>query len=188
MDKEYHITYSIDNLTNGAKAAGFKVQRQMTAGGAEFVSKDDDYDGFIDIVFHYYGKYPKLADLTTQTIGSFKNSETRLSVIVYQHTPQVLVDIQDVKEPESFNQFIQELSKKNNAVSVEKDGKEENMLCVIFNKTADRISFQNEYSSKAENFMKNGQNSVVMHPTWEDVTLMQKNNSEENKRNSKYGY
>lgn len=188
MEKEYHITYSIDNLTNGAKTAGFKVQRMMTAAGAEFVSKDDDYDGFIDIVFHYYGTYPKIADITNQTISSFKNSETRLSVIVYQHTPQVLIDIQDVKDQEKFNQFISQLCEKNNATSLEKDSKEENMLCVTFNKTTDRISFQNEYSSKAENFMKNGQTSVVMHPTWEDVTLLQKNNAEENKRNSKYGY
>ena len=86
------------------------------------------------------------------------------------------------------SQISRELSKKNNATSVENDGQEANMLCVTFNKTSDRISFQNEYSSKAENFMKNGQNSVVMHPTWEDVTLLQKNNSEENKKSSKYGY
>lgn len=188
MNKEYHITYSIDNLTNGAKTSGFKVQRMMTAGGAEFVSKDDDYDGFIDIVFHYYGEYPKLADLTNNTMNTFKNNETRLSVIVYQHTPQVLVDIQDVKDLDSFNSFLKDLSEKNKAVSVEKDQKEDNMLCVTFNKTADRISFQNDYSSKAEIYMKNGQDSVVMHPTWEDVTLLQKNNIEEHKRNNKYGY
>lgn len=188
MEKEYHITYSVDNLTKGAKSAGFKLQRMMTAAGAEFVSKDDDYDGFSDIVFHYYGRYPKLEEFTNQTLSSFNSSETRLSVVVYQHTPQVLVDIKDAKDLPTFNEFLNELAQKHNAVSVDKDSKEDNMICVTFNKTSDRLSFQNDYSSKAEVYMKNGQDSVIVHPNWEDVTLLEKNNGQENKRNNKYGY
>ncbi len=189
MGKEYHVTYSFDNETDGAKAAISRVQRMMKESGSEFISKNDDYDGFTDIVFHHLSMSTEISNLVNKVLESFKNSTAHFSASVCEHNPKVLLDIKDVKDMTAFTDFVNTIARQNNSTSSTLAETEDNMFKVTFTTSKDRQSFQNEYTAKADKFMKNGQDSVNIFPDWDDITILQKNNYSDTKKNhNKFGY
>lgn len=187
MEKEYHITYSIDASTDGAKATASRIPRLMKEINAELISRNDDYDGYIDEMFHYHGNYTTITQKTNEILSSFKNSQVYLNVNVYEHIPKVSVDVANVINRPEFEQFLNEMTSKYGAISSEANT-HENTITVVFQKSADRQAFQNDYTGKADKYMTNGNDGVNVFPDWEDITVLQKNNSSEQKRTTKYGY
>lgn len=187
MEKEYHVNYSIDASSDGAKATASRIPRLMKEINAELISKNDDYDNFIDEFFHYHGNYTTITQKTNEILNAFKNSQVHFNVSVYEHIPKVSVDVANVSNKEEFEQFLTSLTEKHGAISSQPNT-QENTIVVIFQKSANRQSFQNEYTAKADKYMINGNDGVNVWPDWEDITVLQKSNSSEQKRNTKYGY
>ncbi len=188
MEKEFHITYSCDLNTDGAKMGMSKVKRLMISKGAEFVSSTDDYDGFIDSIFHFHGTPALAVKTVTEVLENFKNTHSHISVTLNEHQPKVLLDVTQVTDETSFNKFIEDLSTKHNG-KLSSNQTEVGTVCIDFLKTKDRQNFQNEYCQQASVYMKNQQEGVNISPDWEDTTLMQTNTTSfENKKNNKFGY
>lgn len=188
MAKEYHITFSCGTEDDGAKMAINKVQRMMKEGGAELISKNDDYDGFVDIVFHQHTSAEKVSKLCNGILDHLKTSPVHFSAIVYEHKPSVLVDTKDVKDIEQFKTFVSDLASQHGYISMKPDQEDPSLLRVEFQKSSQRLSFQNDYTAKAGEQMKNGHSSVEVFPDWEDITILQRNSYTENKKTTKYGY
>lgn len=188
MEKEFHITYSCDLHTEGAKMGMSQVKRLMISKEAEFVSSTDDYDGFIDSIYHFYGTPAQATKTVNEVLGHFKNSHAHISVTLNEHQPKVLLDISQVNEKDSFNKFVGELSEKYNG-KVANTHNEAGTVTVSFFKTKDRQNFQNEYCQQASVYMKNQQEGVNISPDWEDTTLIQTNTTSfQNKKGNKFGY
>lgn len=188
MSKEYHITFSFETEAEGSKMAIAKVQRMMKESGAELISKNDDYDGFMDIVFHHYSTAGKVSKNCADILDAFKNTHFHFSATVYEHNPSVLVDAKDVKDIAQFTSFVEKLATDNGGLSVKQDSEDPNLLRVNFTKSQERQSFQNEYVAKADQYMKNGHSSVEVFPDWEDTTVFQKNNYAEPKKSTRHNY
>ncbi len=188
MSKEYHITFSFETEAEGAKMAIAKVQRMMKESGAELISKNDDYDGFMDIVFHHFGTADKVSKNCANILEAFRHTHIHFSSTVYEHNPSVLVDAKDVKDIKQFTSFVENLATEHGGLCVKQDSEDPSLLRVNFTKSQDRQSFQNEYVAKAEQYMKNGHSSVEVFPDWEDTTIFQRNNHSEPKKATKNNY
>jgi hypothetical protein len=189
MSKEFHITYSCELIDESAKFSVTKIQRLMKEGGAEFISKNDDYDGFMDIVFHHNTSQDQITKLCNKIIDTLKTQTSYVSVSVYEHQPSVLIDTKDAKDQDAFKSFVEKVSSEHGGVSVKVDAADPSLLRVDFSKSSERQSFQNDFTAKAGEQMKNGHSSVNIYPDWEDITILQKNTyKEEPKKSPKYGY
>lgn len=189
MSKEFHITYSCELVDESAKFSVTKIQRLMKDGGAEFISKNDDYDGFMDIVFHHNTTQDQVTKLCSKIIDTLKTQTSHVSVSVYEHQPSVLIDTKDAKNQEEFKSFVEKVASEHGGTAVGFDEKDPTLLRVDFSKSSERQSFQNDFTAKAGEQMINGYSSVNIYPDWEDITILQKNTyKEEPKKNTKYGY
>lgn len=189
MEKEFHITYSCDLESEGAKQGMSKIKRLMTSKGSEFISSTTDYDGFVDAIFHFHGNETQIIKNVNEVLESFNNTHTHISVSVNEHKPKVLIDVTQVVEKESYNNFIKELATKYNAQISLEQTTEEGTFSVLFTKSKDRQNFQNEYCQKSSVFMKNQQDGVNISPDWEDTNLVQTNTvSFNNKRGNRPTY
>ena len=188
MAKEFHITYSCDTEDDGAKMAISKIQRSMKDGGSELISKNGEFDGCLDLIFHNFSTYDQVTKLCNKVLDDLRNSHVHVSLYVCEHKPKILLDTTDVKDIEEYKSFIESIGKNHGMTSLKQDEKELGFLKASFEKSANRQSFQNEYTSKAANFMKQGHSSVEVFPDWEDITIIQKNNYSEQKKTTKYGY
>jgi hypothetical protein len=186
MAKEYHITFSCGMLEEGSRSAVGQIQRLMRDGGAELISKNDD-DGFMDIVFHHHSSPETVTSLCNKVLEQFKNSYVSVSTSVYEHKPSVLVDTKDVKDVDQFKKFVEELAGVQGYTSIGNDEKDPTLWKINFAKSAQRQSFQNDFTAKAGEYMTKGHSSVNIFPDWEDITFLQKNNYSDKKRTSKYG-
>lgn len=187
MLNEFHITFSCGTYEEGAKPAINQIQRLMKEGGAELISKNED-DGYMDIVFHHHTSPENITKLCKIVLEKFKNSHVSVSTCVYEHKPSVLIDTKDVKDPDEFKKFIESLASQQGYFSISEVNTEPNLLQINFTKSSQRQAFQNEYTAKASEYMKNGHSSVQVFPNWEDITFLQKNNYSDDKRSNKYGF
>ncbi|NCQ51811.1 hypothetical protein GW796_07950 [archaeon] len=190
MAKEFHITFSCETNDSNYKSALLRVQKMMKDGGAELISKNDDMDGVMDIVFHKYSYLEEVKTLCSSILNSFKNQSVHLSALAYEHQSRVLLDTKDVKDINLFTEFVKSLSNEYGITLIEKDKKEPTLLNICFEKSSQRQSFQNVYTAKAGSFMKNGHDSVNVFPDWDDITVLQQNNYSDNNKNksNKFGY
>ncbi len=188
MTKEYHTTFSLNTEEEGFKIASNQIQRQMQEGGAELISKNSEYEGYMDIVFHQYQSSDYTSKLCNSILDKFKSSLLHISASVCEHNPSVLLETKDVINKENFNSFVEQLASKTGHISIESDSKNPELLRVKFEKSSQRQAFQNEYTAKASDHMKKGHSSVEIFPDWEDITILQKTNYKEPQRTTKYGY
>lgn len=184
--KEYHVTFQYDMEQSSAKTATRRIERLMQEKGAEVVSKSDEYDGWMDLVFHHYTHYENMVKTCNDVLNTVKSLDTKVSVYVCEHTPGVILDPKDVKDTSKFDEFINKLSKEHGATSIEPDEKNPELIRVNFERSFQRHAFQTDYSAKAADFMKNGHDGVVISPEWEDKEVLRKNNYMEAKKGQRY--
>ncbi len=178
-EKEYHVNYQIDLMQKNASTAVKRIERLMNEKGAGTIAvyMDDDYASLTFASFDYFSTVHKNC---VEIMKKIKDLDVKVSSDIQQHLPKVVLDVQDIKNEDAFNTFLNELATKTNATKLEKA--EPHSIVVHFEKTQDRQKFQTEYTSTAANMMNKGEVSVFISPDWENKEMCtERNYTEGNK-------
>lgn len=188
MAKEFHITYSCEINDKNSKFATNIIRKLMKDNGSEFISQNDDYDDFRDVIFHHYTSYDNVIKNCNNIIHNLNTDGSHVSVCVVEHHPSVFIDTKNAINIEELKKFITSILKEDSIISLNNDLKDPNLLKVCFSKSFDRQTFQNIYTSKASQYMKNGHSDVNIFPDWDDVLILQTSTSEEKNNHKKFNF
>lgn len=182
MAKEYHATFCCDTEQDGGKSNINKIQRIMRGAGAELVSKNTEWEGTTELMFHFIGDYGDFKKTTQAAIDEVLNVAAHVSVNGCEHRPKVVFNTENLGGNDSLKEALSDVLKNYPNSSISLDDNKSNTIILDFNTSKDSREFQAESVATLVNKCGISTDKIQINPEWEDVTVIDANNRPASKK------
>lgn len=184
MAKEYHATFCCDTEQDGGKSNITRIQRIMRGAGAELVSKNTEWEGTTELMFHFIGDYGDFKKVTQSAINDVLNVAAHVSVSGCEHRPKVVFNTENLGGNDLFQDAINSVLTNYTSSQVSLNDKKSNTIVFDFNTSKDCREFQAECIATLVNKCGVSADKIQINPEWEDVTVIEANNRPASKKST----
>lgn len=184
MAKEYHVTFSCDTEQDGGKSNILKIQRTMKNGGAELISKNTEWEGLTELVFHYVGSFGEFKKITESAMSEVLNAPSHVSVNAYEHHPKIILEAKSLDNVDALESVLSNVLSENGQeyqLSLDKKSK---TITVEIPTSKEAREFSNTITSVLTKNKIVDAYKIEVFPEWEDVTVMEKTNRPASRKSS----